>query len=40
MAKKTENAGKTTFGSRRKGKAKKRNGPKESPTKKYNRQGR
>lgn len=32
--------GKTTFGVRRKGKAKKRNGPKEAATKKYNRQGR
>ena len=32
--------GKTTFGVRRSGKAKKRQGPKEAPTKKYNRQGR
>lgn len=43
MAKKTDKKGgiaKTTFGVRRKGKAKKRTGPKETPTKKYNRQGR
>jgi hypothetical protein len=43
MAKKTDKkgkVGKTTFGVRRKGKAKKRTGPKEAPTKKYNRQGR
>jgi len=33
-------AGKVNFGSRKKGKYKKSNGPKDKPTKPYNRQGR
>jgi hypothetical protein len=43
MAKKSDkkgSVGKTTFGVRRKGKSKKRTGPKERKTKPYNRQGR
>jgi hypothetical protein len=32
--------GKVNFGSRKKGKYKKNNGPKDKPTKPYNRQGR
>ena len=39
MAKLTTN-GKVSFGSRKKGKAKKTTGPKDKPTKQYNRQGR
>lgn len=39
MAKKIDGAIKTTFGKRRIGKAQKRKGPKDKPTKRYNRQG-
>lgn len=39
MAKATGNSIKISFGSRRKGKAQKRKGPKDKPTKPYNRQG-
>ena len=41
MAKaKSTSSMKVNFGKRREGKAKKRKGPKDKPTKKYNRQGR
>jgi hypothetical protein len=40
MSKLKQNDNKITFGKRKCGKAKKSNGPKDKPTKLYNRQGR